>query len=242
MELFFLMVMAALALVVIAAVFRRTSSDSARALPAVPTIEVHDRAIAWSMLVDHADTFSDRPVSPFHIKFVRAERVNLRYSISTTPHGPLWRVLRCNLTAGILHPSRFRLLAGLQREAVDGLVASLRDDDVVVVCDRLHTAVLALQMRMCFSDGVGGGFDKRDVGEVQRVLKDFFDGMVDAPCSPALASRTARLLHWRRWRRFLGVRSRMTKLLLPLIAKRRRRHPAIRVLAARPAGSVQLRR
>jgi hypothetical protein len=77
------------------------------------------------MLVDHADTFSDRPVSPFHVKFVRAERVNLSYSISTVPRGPLWRALRCNLTAGILHPSRLSLLAGLQREAVDGLFASL---------------------------------------------------------------------------------------------------------------------
>ena len=231
MEVFFLM--AGLALVVFIAIFRRTSSRSARALPAVPNIEVRDRAIARSMLVDHADTFSDRPVSPFHVKFVRAERVNLSYSISTVPHGPLWRALRCNLTAGILHPSRLGRLAGLQREAVDGLVASLSssccrggrardDDDVVVIRDGLHTAVLTLQMRMCFGDG---GFDAGDVRAVQRVLKDFFDGMVDAPV--LATSRTARLLHWRRWRRFLAVRSRMTKLLLPLIMERRRRRQSM---------------
>ncbi|KAG0530985.1 hypothetical protein BDA96_05G234800 [Sorghum bicolor] len=225
MEVFFLM--AGLALVVFIAIFRRTSSRSVRALPAVPNIEVRDRAIARSMLVDHADTFSDRPVSPFHVKFVRAERVNLSYSISTVPHGPLWRALRCNLTAGILHPSRLGRLAGLQRQAVDGLVAGLssgcgHDDDVVVIRDGLHTAVLTLQMRMCFGDG---GFDAGDVRAVQRVLKDFFDGMVDAPV--LATSRTARLLHWRRWRRFLAVRSRMTKLLLPLIMERQRRRQSM---------------
>lgn len=149
------------------------------------------------MLVDHADTFSDRPVSPFHVKFVRAKRVNLSYRITTVPHCPLWRALRCNLTAGILHPSRLGLLAPLQREAVDGLVASLssgcrggRDDVVVVIRDSLHSAVLTLLMRMCFGDD---GFDARDVSAVQRVLKDFFDGMVYAPVLGS--SRTA--LPWR---------------------------------------------
>lgn len=158
--------------------------------------------------------------------------MNLSYSISTVPHGPLWRVLRCNLTGGILHPSRLGFLAPLQWEAVNGLVASLssgcsrggRDDVVVVIHDSLHTAVLTLLMRMCFGDG---GFDARDVRAVQRVLKDFFDGMVDAPVLVIFSTRTARLLHWRQWRRFLGVRSRMTKLILPLIVERRRRRQSL---------------
>lgn len=70
MELLFLM--AGLSLVVFAAVFRRTNSRSARASPAVSMTEVRDRAIARSMLVDHADTISDRPVSPLHVKLIRA--------------------------------------------------------------------------------------------------------------------------------------------------------------------------
>ncbi|CAN6275126.1 unnamed protein product [Urochloa humidicola] len=212
-----------LAALVFLPIFRRRSTGSPRTSPAIPTIEVNEPTLARRMLVEHADTFSNRPVSPFPVEFVTGDRVNLSHSISTVPHGPLWHALRCNLTAGIFHPSRLGLLAPLQRDAVDGLIASLSSlsqqggggGREIVIRDSLHTAVLTLLFRMCFGDGVG---DDRDVRAVQRVLHDFFDGMVDA--FELAGSRAARLLRWRRWRRFLGIRRRMAELLLPLIAER----------------------
>ncbi|TVU25771.1 hypothetical protein EJB05_28280, partial [Eragrostis curvula] len=169
-----------LTVVVIFQTVSRRRAEQPRVQPAVPSIEVSDPAMARRMLIDHADAFTHRPVSPFPVEFVTGPRVNLSHSISTVPHGPLWR----NRTAGVLHPSRLGLLAPLQREAVGGLAAAFtaaaRSGATgvdVVVRDTLHTAVLTLMLRLCFGDG---GVDARGVRAVQRVLRDFNVLMVDA--------------------------------------------------------------
>ena len=207
---------------------RHCAGNTRRTVPVpVPaTIEVRDPEAARRMIVDHADTFSDHPAVPFPVDLDAGHPKTT--SINSAPYGPLWRALRCNLTAGVLHPSRLAHLAPLQRDAVESLVADLAArgrggagrarDEVVAVRDALYTAVFKVVARMCFGDD---GIGERDVRAMQRTLREFFHSGVDA--RRLASSRLARLLHWRQWRYLVGTRGRLAEVFVPAIAARRRR-------------------
>ncbi|OEL20246.1 hypothetical protein BAE44_0018735 [Dichanthelium oligosanthes] len=202
--------------------------------PIPPAIEVRDPAVARCMLIDHiyADAFSNRPLSPFPVDFDAGRPVS--HTINTVPYGPLWRVLRCNLTADVLHPSRLGLLAPLQREAVEALIADLsaHGQQVVVVHDSLRPAVFTVVTRMCFSDGVHA----RDVRAMQDALQEFFLSFAEA--NALAASRLSRFLHWRRWLRFAGTFDRLIELFHPLIESKRRLTNVAMVVVIEGLGSI----
>ncbi|RCV39036.1 hypothetical protein SETIT_8G190800v2 [Setaria italica] len=208
-------------LVFLAVTLRRSiTRNAAVASPIPPTIEVTDPAVARSMLVDHADVFSNRPLAPFPVDY-DAGRRRPSHSINIVPHGPLWRALRCNLSAGVLHRSRLGVVAPLHRDAVEDLVAGLSAQGQgggVLLRDAVHTALYTISVRMCFGDGVA---TRDDVRAMQDTLREFFDNIVEA--RGLAASRVARLLHWRQWQHFGGTFDRLIGLFLPLVAARQRR-------------------
>ncbi|WVZ83219.1 hypothetical protein U9M48_030388, partial [Paspalum notatum var. saurae] len=179
---------------------------------------INDPTVLRLLLVDHADGFSSRPTPPFPKDFGGT------HSINSVPYGPTWRALRGNLIAGIFHPTRLGVLAPLQREAVKGLVAGLSNSitgrrcsaEAVVVRDHLHAAVFGLVARMCLGDNIR----ERDVRTLEHEVGRFV--FTFAKDSTLAGSRLARLLHWRRWRRYDGIVSRLSKIVLPIIAARQR--------------------
>ncbi|KAL6885633.1 hypothetical protein ACP4OV_010412 [Aristida adscensionis] len=187
------------------------------------TIKVRDPAIARDMLINQAAAFSNRPSTPFPVALITGRRRRSRsHGITTVPYGPHWRALRCNLTAAVLQPWRLGRLAPLQHEATDALLAALRSpghtgDAVVVIRDSLYTAVFALLTRVCF----GGGIDTGHVHAMQRMMQEFRVAIGEARAFAG--SPLARLLHRRRWRRFLAFRDQQAALFLPLIHARWRR-------------------
>uniref|UniRef100_A0A0D9ZGN6 Cytochrome P450 n=1 Tax=Oryza glumipatula TaxID=40148 RepID=A0A0D9ZGN6_9ORYZ len=198
------------------AVFRRTSRRAPAAIRQ-PTVEIHDAALARRALVDYADAFIDRPaILPFTGPPGRRRSDNL----TTVPYGPQWRVLRRNLTGGILHPSRAGLLAPLQRTAVEALVAGIAaarvgGDGEVLVRDVVRDALFPVAARFCFGDGIG----ERDVRDLQRVLREF---ELDVVVEGFGGSMVASLVHWWRLRRFVASSRRQAEVFLPLISRRRR--------------------
>ncbi|KAF8673350.1 hypothetical protein HU200_048910 [Digitaria exilis] len=168
-----------------------------------PIINVSDPAMTMSMLVDHAHVFANRPVSGFPVNFQPGNLLR-SHSISTVSHGRLWRALRCNLSSGVLHPSRLAAVSPLHRDAVHALIATLSGDGggVFVLRDALHTAVFTVVVRMCFGDGVVSDGELRARGL-------------------AAASRVVRLRRWRWWNHFGGAFRRIIAHILPLIAARR---------------------
>lgn len=177
------------------------------------------------MLFENADAFSDRPTTPFPLDFAAGQRAD---SIATMPYGPLWRMLRCSLTAGVLHPTRLSLHEPIQREAVKGLVAGLHaahaadagEVPVVVVRDSIRTAVYSLMVRLCFGDD-DGGIHARDVHAIDRAQLEFL--VAYAGAKDAEGSRLPRLVYWRRWLRFDAAFNRLSELLIPLIVAARLR-------------------
>ncbi|KAF5735301.1 hypothetical protein HS088_TW15G00803 [Tripterygium wilfordii] len=67
-------------------------------------IFVSDRALAYQTLVQNGAVFSDRPRSG---PVARINNSN-QHNINSAAYGPTWRLLRRNLTAEILHPSRVK--------------------------------------------------------------------------------------------------------------------------------------
>ncbi|CAO2146629.1 unnamed protein product [Urochloa humidicola] len=197
------------------------------ASPTPPTISVTDPAIIRSMLVDHADVFSNRPLAPFPVDYDARRPGRPSHSINIVPHGPLWRALRCNLSSGVLHRSQLPLVAPLHHHAVHSLLSSLSSAAsggsggglVVLIRDALHTAVFGVCVRLCFGDGVVGDGEMR---AMQGDLREFFDNIVEAR-SLAAAPAIARLLRWRWWRRFGSTFDRLIQHFLPLVAARQRR-------------------
>ncbi|CAM0948218.1 unnamed protein product [Alopecurus aequalis] len=178
-----------------------------------PTIEISDPAVAQCALIENANAFSNRPLALFPVALVTRRRRQRSDNINSAPYGPHWRVLRCNFTSKLFHPSRLGFLAPLQQAAVQDLLAALssRGADEVVVRDSLYAAVFALVARMCFGDGVG----HRDVRAVQRVMQEFVLGVGQAQAYAG--SKLAKLVHWRRWRRFLASRGQMAEVFFPII-------------------------
>ncbi|OEL28948.1 Cytochrome P450 89A9 [Dichanthelium oligosanthes] len=188
------------------------------ATPTQRTTVVTDPDVARLMLSDHADSFSNRPTAQYPKDFSES------HSITSVPYGPKWRALRGNLTADILHPTRLGLLVPLRQEAVDALIARLSTQqatggEVVVVRDSLHAAVFAMTVRMCFGDGVG----ERCVRAMEREVIQFISTFVGDSALLAGSSRMTRLLHWRRWLRYSGTFSRVSKIILPVITARQQR-------------------
>uniref|UniRef100_A0ACD5V7U4 Uncharacterized protein n=1 Tax=Avena sativa TaxID=4498 RepID=A0ACD5V7U4_AVESA len=222
MELVLLVPFVLCIIAVVAAVFRRRACDGQQ-----PIIEICDPAIARRALMDNADALCNRPLNLFPVALVSGRRRRHSDNITSVPYGPRWRALRCTLNAAILHPSRLGHMDPLRLEAMDSLVADLRarccrgggESEIVVVRDILNAAVFPMVARTCFGSGVDNGH----VRAMRDLLQDFVlavDGAKDFA-----GSKTAKLLHWRRWRRFLAFRGRQAELFLPLInARRRDRH------------------
>ncbi|XP_037488363.1 cytochrome P450 89A2-like [Triticum dicoccoides] len=217
------------------AVFRRRAWAWAVHDGQQPIIEIHDPTIARRALIDHADAFCNRPLNLFPVALVSGRRRSHSDNLTSMPYGPRWRALRCTLNAAVLHPSRLGHTDPLRLEAMDTLVADLRvrvrcgGGGEIVVRDILNAAVFPLVARMCF----GSGVDEGHVCAMRDLLQAFVlavDGSKDFA-----GSKTAKLLHWRQWRRFLAFRGMQAELFLPLVNARRNTNRHLMLSGGLPA-------
>ncbi|CAO2189834.1 unnamed protein product [Urochloa humidicola] len=187
-----------------------------------PAVYVTDRSAARRLLVGGAaagGAFSDRPPSIVPSAVLSRRR---HYNINSAPYGPLWRGIRRNLAAEILHPSRLRRYASVRRRALGDLVADLdrqrASGGVVLAAESLRAAIFGLLVAMCFGGGVDAGV-VRDMADAQDDLVQCFLGLRVFATLPALTG----MLFRRRWRKLVELRRRQEETYLPLIAARRRR-------------------
>lgn len=224
-----LLLLAVVLLGFFASIRRRSYSASRRAPapPAPPAVHrVRDPDVAHRALVEDADGFSTRPVMPFFVNLAKMRGGRRNENISTVPHGPHWRALRCNITAETLHPSRLGLgyLEPLQREAIQDLVAALQPAGAVhaageqLIRDHIRSAVFRVIARLCFGDSV----DECHVRDICCQVHGMQVAIGEIKPSPR-SSMLAKLAHWRRQRRLLAFQGRVNDLCLPLIGARRRR-------------------
>ncbi|CAA6669746.1 unnamed protein product [Spirodela intermedia] len=117
-----------------------------------PTVMVGDRDLAHKMLVQHGAVFADR---------------SNQFSVNTAGYGPLWRLLRRNLTTEMFNPSRIRQCADAREwvlqcaDAREWVLCVLLDklrltaasgDGVVIVKETFQFAMFCLLVFLCFGE------------------------------------------------------------------------------------------
>ncbi|CAN6227620.1 unnamed protein product [Urochloa humidicola] len=145
-----------------------------------------------------------------------------RYNnITSAPSGQLWRALRHNLTSGVLHPTNLNRYAATRRQALRGLVADLREQQLTngmaLAAESIHGAMFGLACTMCFgNDGLDAGV-VRAMADVQnkiilsiRWMRNFAPGLLTF-------LGVSRLIYRKRWNELVVIRQEQEDLYLPLI-------------------------
>ncbi|CAM0948856.1 unnamed protein product [Alopecurus aequalis] len=177
---------------------------------------VADRRLAHSALVKGGGNFDTRP--PPSKDFT----LFLGGSMSASPLGDYFRLVRRNLHSQALHPSRVRLFAPARQRVCDALVGSLRRDrdaaseGTVTVRSLMRRCLFDLLTSMTF--GVSLGQEVLD--EMQQMQLQISDIISRFPVLSIFQFITKRLLR-KEWALHLALRERQKELMLPLIRARR---------------------
>ncbi|KAF8660381.1 hypothetical protein HU200_057963 [Digitaria exilis] len=173
-----------------------------------PSIFVSGRGATHRALVQLGPSFASRPpaIAPFRVL------TSEQSTVSSAPHGPIWRSLRRNLAAGVLSPSRVQFFAPARRRTMALLVSDIggRSEEGGGEVDVLGY--------MCFGQWLHG----RRVGEIEAVQRQLFASYISFQVF-AFFPAVTKLVFRRRWRKVLSIRRRQEELFLPLIRARRDR-------------------
>ncbi|XP_020240692.1 cytochrome P450 89A2-like isoform X2 [Asparagus officinalis] len=184
----------------------------------LPAIFISDRALAHKALVEHGAAFSDRPAPVPSMRFMNSNQHN----ISSASYGPLWRLLRRNLTSEILQSSRVKLYADGRDWVLGVLINHLHaqskssDNGGVVAKDSFQFAMFCLLVLMCF----GEKLDEKGIREIEVAQRDlllyarYLNVFEFVP-------RISKYLFWNRWKKALELRQKQMEACLPLIKARR---------------------
>ncbi|KAJ6845117.1 cytochrome P450 89A2-like isoform X1 [Iris pallida] len=182
-----------------------------------PSIFISDRAIAHAALVERGSSFSSRPPPRPATRFLSGNQHN----ITSAAYGPLWRLLRRNLTSEILHPSRVRLYAHGRRWVLGVLLHHLAQQSetsgVAVAVDSFQFAMFGLLILMCF----GEKLDEKDIKAIETANRKLLLHLGKLNIF-AFLPRLTKLLFRSRWSTAVELRRKQKELYVPLFESRRR--------------------
>ncbi|XP_073353339.1 cytochrome P450 89A2-like [Aegilops tauschii subsp. strangulata] len=181
-------------------------------------IFVADRRLAHTVLVQRGAALADRP----SFASARILGADDNYSVTRAGYGPVWRLLRRNLVAGTLHPSRGRRFTHARFWARHVLVDKLRrlaDDGEAPapVTPTFQYAVFYLLLIMCFGERLDEKVVRAIAAAQHEQVRYMFSKMSVFAFLPSVAEHLFR----GRVRKMLSLRRRQKELFLPLINARR---------------------
>ncbi|CAL4942706.1 unnamed protein product [Urochloa decumbens] len=182
------------------------------------SIFIADRRIAHAALVGSGAALADRPA------VTRALLGESGNTISRSSYGPVWRLLRRNLVAETLHPSRVRLFsparAWVRRVLVEMLAREAEEAPAPPpVMEAFRYAMFCLLVLMCFGERLDEPAVRAIAAAQQAWLMFVGQNVSTFAFWPALT----RILFRRRLQRGLDARRRQKELFVPLIQARRER-------------------
>ncbi|KAK8588878.1 hypothetical protein V6N13_087771 [Hibiscus sabdariffa] len=181
-----------------------------------PSIFIFDRSLAHQALIQNGALFSDRPKSLPSNKIMNSNQ----HSISSGSYGPLWRLLRRNLTSEILHPSRVKSYAHARKWVLDillnGLQQKAESGDPVEVLVHFRHAILCLLVLMCFGDKLSEEQIK-EIGSIQRRVLTGFGRFRLINFWP----RVTKVLLRKQWEQLFQLRNDLENVMTPLIRARK---------------------
>ncbi|XP_004512444.1 cytochrome P450 89A2-like [Cicer arietinum] len=180
-----------------------------------PSIFITSHEVAHRALVKNGTIFANRPIALQTIKiFFPKQR-----SVSTSPYGPMWRLLRQNLMQ-VTQPSRLHSYSHCRKWALNVLKKHILVDielgnKAVPVDDYFNFTLYTLFSHMC----LGEKFDKEIVENIQRTQHRLIHNFIRFNVLnfvPMLSKFVFRGLY----KEILEIRQNQINLLLPLIKAR----------------------
>ncbi|KAE8786924.1 cytochrome P450 89A2-like [Hordeum vulgare] len=181
-------------------------------------IFVADRRLAHTALLQRGAAMADRP----SFASARILGADDNYSVTRAGYGPVWRLLRRNLVAETLHPSRARRFTPARLWARRVLVEKLRRQAdgggaPAPVTATFQHAVFCLLLTMCFGERLDENLVRAITAAQNDQVRYMFSKMSVFAFLPSVAER----LFAGRVRTMLSLRRRQRELFLPLIDARR---------------------
>ncbi|KAL5709646.1 hypothetical protein ACHQM5_020311 [Ranunculus cassubicifolius] len=177
-------------------------------------ISSHD--LAHKALITHGTIFADRPPPPVSSRHFSANQHN----INTASYGPLWRLLRRNISSEIFHPSRVRSYGHARKWVLDILKRKLSENSElgksVQVMDHFQYAMFCLLLFMAFGDKL----EDKIIRDIEKVQRDLLLGLSRFNLLN-LFPKLSKILFKKRWELLDEIRQNQERVLLPLIQSRK---------------------
>ncbi|KAL8050603.1 hypothetical protein ABFX02_06G091100 [Erythranthe guttata] len=180
-------------------------------------IFVGSHSLAHQALVQNGAVFADRPAPPPTSRVLHNNKI--LKTISSSPYGATWRLLRRNLTQEILHPSRARMYSASRRWVLSLLIRRLADtaqsESSVMLIDHFQYAMFSLLVIMCFGDKL----HENQIKEIESIQRRLILGIRRFNILNLLP-RLGKILFRNRWNELKQLRQEQEKILIPLIKAR----------------------
>ncbi|KAF8722394.1 hypothetical protein HU200_022506 [Digitaria exilis] len=176
------------------------------------SVFVADRRLAHAALVEGGAVLADRPA--LQTASLLGESDN---TITRASYGPTWRLLRRNLVAETLHPSRVRMFARARAWVRRVLVDKLGEPTAGPVVETFQYAMFCLLVLMCFGERLDEPAVRAIAAAQRESLIYLSRSMSVFAFFPAVTKHVFRA----RLDKARALRRRVKELFLPLINARR---------------------
>ncbi|XP_010266363.1 PREDICTED: cytochrome P450 89A2-like [Nelumbo nucifera] len=181
-------------------------------------IFITNHQLAHKALIQHGATFADRPPPLPMTRIFSSDQHN----ISSAAYGPLWRLLRRNITSEILHPSRVKSYGHARKWVLQILINKLRQEaesgEPVRVVDHLRYVMFCLLVFMCFGDKL----DEKVVRDIENVERKILLGFRRYNIL-SLMPRLGKILFRKRWNEVYELHRSRESVIAPLVRARQER-------------------
>jgi len=181
-----------------------------------PLIFIADRLLAHKALIQNGAAFANRPPASATQKIVTSNQRN----VSLAFYGPIWRLLRRNLTENFLHPSRAKSFSHSRRWALqvlkNRLASQEKSGQPICVREHFQYTMFCLLVVICFGDNV----DENQIKQIEEAQRRAFLSFNKFNILN-LWPRVTKIVLRRRWEEFYQLRKCQLDVSIPLIRTRK---------------------
>ncbi|MCL7046003.1 hypothetical protein MKW94_024311 [Papaver nudicaule] len=180
------------------------------------SIFITNSSLAHEALIQNGAIFADRPPATATFKVVSSNQ----HYINGASYGPLWRLLRRNLSLQILHPSKIKSFSPARKWVMSIIKESINKESKsgqhpVLVVHHFQFGMFCLLVFMCF----GEKLDEKKVREIESVQRGLLLGFSRFQILDFFPELSKIVLK-KKWEDFYKLRSDQENVLIPLIRTR----------------------
>ncbi|KAI3932998.1 hypothetical protein MKW98_029231 [Papaver atlanticum] len=173
-------------------------------------------SLAHKALIQNGAVFATRPPEAATSKRFSSNKHNISAS-----DGPLWRLLRRNLSLQILHPSKIKSFSPARKWVLELIKESIKTEsksgkNPVLVADHFQFGMFCLLVYMCF----GEKLENKKIREVESVQKSLVLGFRRF-FFLNFYPRLTKIVFKKKWEEMNKLRTDQEKVLIPLIRSRK---------------------